>query len=99
MTSVNAHKFCRFTLFFSIFLFLIVSPVTQAQSPIVITQASLDNQFSKHISQDPRGDFWLSTDTGVYRFDGLHSQKITSHIMPGLKGFSYKHILTNKNLI
>ena len=99
MTSVNAHKFCRFTLFFSIFLFLIVSPVTQAQSPIVITQASLDNQFSKHISQDPRGDFWLSTDTGVYRFDGLHSQKITSHIIPGLKGFSYKHILTNKNLI
>ncbi|WP_127924175.1 MULTISPECIES: hypothetical protein [unclassified Pseudoalteromonas] len=60
---------------FSILLFLIVSPVTQAQSPIVITQTSLDNQFSKHISQDPRGDFWLSTDTGVYRFDGLHFKK------------------------
>lgn len=98
MISVNAHKICRFTFFFSLFIALLTTQITQAQSqaPITISHSSLDEQFSNHISQDTKNNFWLSTHQGLYRFDGLNTQKINSDIIPGLRGYSYKAAVTNK---
>jgi len=92
MLFVNACKIYRITFIFYFILSLSLPAKALVQSPLVISHSAIDDQFSSHLSDDNQGNFWLTTHTGIYRFDGLNTQKINSDIIKGLKGFTYKEI-------
>ncbi|SFD02659.1 EAL domain-containing protein [Pseudoalteromonas denitrificans] len=100
MVCKNRSEYYRFTLrFFTLLYLFFFSFQLFAQIPKTISFSSLDNQFSSDIAQDARGDFWLTTQSGLYRFDGLDSQKISSETVKGLRGYKFKDVLVNKNNI
>ncbi|MBE0365196.1 hypothetical protein PULV_a1951 [Pseudoalteromonas ulvae UL12] len=91
----------RITFFIAIFCSALICSFQLFASLQVLT---IDNQaiHGRHIlaiNQDPRGDFWLATDSGLFRFDGINTRPITSLEVPGLIGQSFREISSTQKHI
>ena len=70
-----------------------------AKQSLIIDNSTINKADIRYIEQDFLGNFWLTTTAGLYRFDGINFNKITTSHLPGLAGSSYFEITSNNEYI